>query len=128
MNVVVCFACLLLMVPIAGFAAFGFVIDTLVKSGLWEFIKLIFSPLFDPFGRGIWLILGFLSLVGVCGAGFFAESRPYGLGAIACGGLICTIYCLRVYPDAWAPGSLFLFLPGLAGIGLSIYSLVRPIR
>lgn len=128
MNIVLYFVCLLLMVPIAGFAAFGFVIDTLVQGGLWELIKLIFSPLFDPFGRGIWFILGFLSLLGVMGAGFFPESRPYGLGIIACGGLVCTIYCLRVYPNGWELGSLFLFLPGVAGIALSVYSLVRPFR
>ena len=128
MNVVIYFACLLLMVPIAGFAAFGFVIDTLVQSGLWETLKLFFSPLWDPFGSGIWFILGFLTLVGIFGAGFFAASRPYGLGAIACGGLLCTVYCLRVYPNAWELGSLLLFVPGLAGIGLSLYSLVRPIR
>ncbi len=128
MNVVIYFACLLLMVPIAGFAAFGFVIDTLVQAGLWGFVKLLFSPLWAPFGSGIWFILGFVSLLGIIGAGFFPVSRPYGLGAIACFGLLCTIYCVRVYPDALELGSLFLFLPGLAGIGLSAYSLVRPIR
>ena len=128
MNVVIYFACLLLMVPIAGFAAFGFVIDTLVQAGLWGFIKLFFSPLADPFGSGIWFILGFVGIIGILGAGFFPGSRPYGLGAIAFGGLLCTIYCLRVYPDALELGSLFLFIPGVAGIALSIYSLVRPIR
>lgn len=128
MNLVIYFACLLLMLPIAGFAAFGFVIDSLVQFGLWEFIKLIFSPLYDPFGRGIWLILFFLSFAGVCAAGLFPESRPYGLGAIAVAGVLCTIYVFRVYPGPWEPGSFFLFLPGLTGIAMSVYSLVRPIR
>ena len=128
MNVVIYFACLLLMVPIAGMAAFGFVIDTLVQIGLWGAFKLFFSPLWDPFGKGIWFILGFLTLLGILAAGFFPASRPYGLGAIACAGLLCTIYCVRVYPDALELGSLFLFLPGLAGMALSVYSLVRPIR
>lgn len=81
MNIILYFVCLLLMVPIAGFAAFGFVIDTLVQGGLWELIKLIFSPLFDPFGRGIWFILGFLSLLGVMGPVSFRNQGRTGWGS-----------------------------------------------
>ena len=128
MNVAIYFLCLLLMVPIAGFAAFGLLIESLTHFGLWEVIKLVLSPLFDPFGRGIWFLLGLGGFAGLCTAGFLPAWRPYGLGFIAIGGCACTLYCIRVYPDSLNPGSLFLCIPGLAGVALSVYSLVRPIR
>lgn len=128
MNETLYFASLVLMLPIAGFAAFGALIDSLTKFGLWAIIKVLFAPLYDPFGRGLWIFLPLVGFLGLCAAGFFPEARPYGLGAIALGGLLCTVYVVRTYPDPWALGSLFLFVPGLVGIGLSVYSLVHPIR
>jgi hypothetical protein len=127
MSTAIYFVCLTLMLPIAGFAAFGFLIDSLVTRGLWEAFKTIFAPLFDPFGRGRWFFLFFFGFLALCAAGFFPESQPYGFGALACIGAGCTVYVLRVYPN-WEAGAIPLFLPSIVGIGLSVYSLVRPIQ
>ncbi len=126
MNPALYFVCLALMLPIAGFAIFGFVIDSLIQHGLWECLKVLFGPLFDPFGTGRWFFLFLLGFVGLCGIGFFPEYQPFGLGVLALAGTGCTIYVIRVYPN-WQVGTIPILLPGTVGIGLSVYYLVRPI-
>lgn len=129
MNVVLYYICLVLLLPVCGIAAFGYVIDTIGNRGLWEVIKLVFGPLYDPFGKGIWIIMLFLGILGMGSAGFFPAVRPYGFGAIAAIGILCGIYIARVYPsEDWALGSIVLFIPSLIGVALSIYCVVRPLR
>ena len=128
MNVVLYFVCLLLLLPMAGLAAFGFVIDSLAHAGLWAVIKIALAPLFEPFGRGLWLYLGLLSLGGLCITGFLPAARPYGFGAIAAIGIGCAVYVLRVYPNDWAHGPIAFFLPTLISVGVSISCIVRPLR
>lgn len=125
MNVVLYFLCLALLLPMAGFAAFGFVIDSIVKFGLWKTFTIVFSPLSDPFGKGIWFYLMILSVLGISGAAFIPEARPYGFGAMAIAGVLCVVYVLRVYPDGWSAGSV-LFIPSAASIAISVYCIVRP--
>lgn len=128
MNVVVYFLCLVLLLPMAGFAAFGFFIDSLTQFGFWEVFKFIFSPLYDPFGRGIWLLLSLASGLAICVAGFFPESRTYGFAIIAVAGVLCAAYVAKAYPGAWTPAALVLVIPSAASVSISVYSLVRSLR
>ena len=121
------FSTLVLMLPIAGLAAFGALINSLTKFGLWAVIKVILAPLYDPFGRGLWILVFLLGFVGLCAAGLFPEARPYGLGAIITGGAACSLYVFFSYPRPWEPGSFFFFVPSTLGIGIGVYSLIRPI-
>jgi hypothetical protein len=128
MNVMLYMVCLVLLLPVVAFAAFGLLIDSLVHFGLWEVFKMLFAPIYDPFGKGIWIILLFLSTLGLGSAGFFPASRPYGFSAIAMIGVVCAAYIAKVYPHPWHAGSLLLFFPSLIGVALSIYCVVRPLR
>jgi hypothetical protein len=128
MSVLIYFVCLVLLLPVAGIAAYGFLIDSLVNFGPWEVIKTLFAPLYDPLGKGIWIILFFLGLLGLGGAAFFPAARPFGFGAIAAIGVLCGIYVVKVYPNDWDWGSLALFFPSIVGVVLSTYCLVRPLR
>ena len=128
MNVLLYLICLVLLLPVAAIAAYGFLIDSLVHFGLWEGFKMLVAPIFDPFGKGIWFYLLFLGLLCLGGAGFFPASRPYGFGAIAAIGILCSVYIVKVYPNDWALESMVLFIPSLVGVALSIYCVVRPIR
>jgi hypothetical protein len=128
MNVVLYMVCLVLLLPVVAFAAFGLLIDSLVHFGLWEVFKMLFAPIYDPFGKGIWIILLFLSTLGLGSAGFFPAARPYGFSAIAAIGILCGLYIAKVYPHEWEIGSLILFIPSLVGVALSIYCVVRPVR
>lgn len=128
MNVLLYFLCLVLMLPVVGFAAFGFLIDSLTQFGFWQVCGVLFSPLYDPFGKGIWIFLLILSLIGLLSAGVLPPARPYGLAAIATIGTVCGIYIMRVYPDPWGSGGLLIFLPGASGVALSLYCLFRPAR
>jgi hypothetical protein len=128
MNVVLYLICLVLLLPVAALAAYGFLIDSLVQFGLWEVFKMLFAPIYDPFGKGIWIFLFSLGLLGLGGAGFFPASRPYGFGAIAAIGILSSVYIVKVYPNDWAFESFVLFIPSLVGVALSIYCVVRPVR
>ncbi|MBI2689450.1 MAG: hypothetical protein HYX27_24345 [Acidobacteria bacterium] len=126
MNVVLYLVCIVLMLPVIGFATFGLVIDSLTQFGLWEVIKILFAPLYDPLGKGIWLILVLAGSAGLIGAGFFPESRTYGFWTIAAATLACIAYILKVYPGPWEFGNILIFIPSLAGIGLSVYCALKP--
>ena len=126
MNGVIYLICLLLLLPILGFAAFGALIDSLTTFGLWSVIKFIFAPLYDPFGRGLWLLLGLVSVLALIGAGFHAQARQFGFGAIALIGIACAAYVIKSYPHPWDFGSLLFFVPSAAGVGISIYCVARP--
>jgi hypothetical protein len=128
MNVVLYLICLVLLLPILAIAAYGFLIDSLVHFGLWEVFKMLFAPLYDPFGKGLWMILLFFGLLGLGGAGFFPAARPFGFGVIALVGILCGVYVVKIYPNDWAVGSLVLFFPSFVSVALSLYCAVRPVR
>ncbi len=128
MNGVIYLVCLLLLLPILGFAAFGALIDSLTTFGFWNVVKFLFAPLYDPFGRGLWLLLGFVSILGLIGAGFHAQARPFGFGAIVLIGVASAIYVTKTYPHPWDFGSLLFFVPSAVGVGISVYCLVRPMQ
>lgn len=121
MYVVLYFLCLLLLLPVAGFAAFGLFIDSLTQFGIWTVFKTLIAPLWDPFGRGLWLLGMLLSGAVLTGAAFFEDARPYGFGAIALAGTFCTFYVIRAYPGGWTLFSVFALVPGFVAVGLSIY-------
>ena len=128
MNVVLYLVCLVLLLPVVALAAWGLLIDSLVNFGLWEVFKMLFAPLYDPFGKGAWIFLLLVSIIGLGSAGFFPASRPYGFGAIAVIGLVCSGYTTKVYPHLWDASSFLLLVPGFVGVALSIYLVVKPIR
>ena len=128
MNAALYFRCLVLLLPIAAIAVFGLLIDSLANFGLWEVFKTLAAPLYDPLGKGIWIILLFLGLLGPGGAGFIPAARPFGFGAIAAIGILCGAFVVKVYPNDWGLGSVLLFIPSLVRIALSIYCVVRPPR
>jgi len=125
MIVTLYFLTLALLFPIAGLTVFGCLIESIVKFGLWNVFKTVFAPLYDPFGRGIWILLTVFGFIGLCAAGLFPESRPYGLAVMGLSGILCSTFVFKVFPRPWEPGSYFLFLPGLGGIGLSIFCLLQ---
>ncbi len=125
MNAALYFRCLVLLLPIA---VFGLLIDSLANFGLWEVFKTLAAPLYDPLGKEIWVVLLFLGLLGLGGAGFIPAARPFGFGAIAAIGILCGAFVVKVYPNDWGLGSVRLFIPGMASIGISTYCVVRPLR
>ena len=128
MNAALYFLCLVLLLPIAAIAVFGLLIDSLANFGLWEVFKTLAAPLYDPLGKGIWIILLFLGLLCLGGAGFIPAARPFGFGAIAAIGILCGTSVVKVYPNDWGFGSVLLLIPGMVSIGISIYCVVRPLR
>jgi len=128
MSFLLYYLCIVLMLPVLGLAAFGLVIDSLSHFGFWACLKILFAPLYDPFGKGIWLILGLVSILGLLGAGLFSSARPFGFGAIALLSALFGIVVCRTYPDIWQWNSLLLFFPSLTGIAISVYCVVKPVR
>ena len=128
MNAALYFRCLVLLLPIAAMAVFGLLIDLLANFGRWEVFKTPASPLYDPLGKGIWVVLLLLGLLGLGGAGFIPAARPFGFGGIAAIGILCCAFVVKVYPNDWGFGSVLLFIPSLDSIALSMYCVVRPSR
>ena len=128
MNAALYFLCLVLLLPMAAMATLGLLVDSLANFGLWEVFKTLAAPLYDPLGRGIWILLLFLGLLGLGGAGFIPAARPFGFGAIAAIGILCGVFAVKIYPNDWGFGSVLLFIPSLVSIALSIYCVVRPMR
>lgn len=89
---------------------------------------MLLAPLYDPLGKGIWIILLLCGLLGLGGGGFFPAARPFGFGVIAVLGVLFGAYVVKVHPTGWANGSVILFIPSLVSVALSIYCLVRPLR
>ncbi|HEU0124424.1 MAG TPA: hypothetical protein VFQ91_28095 [Bryobacteraceae bacterium] len=128
MNIAIYLLCLVLLLPAVFFAAFGLLIEGLTTWGLWEMIKILFSPLYDPFGKGIWVFLLFLASGGLLFAGFSDVARPYGFGSIAAIGVLSTLLIFRIYPGPWQWDNIFFLIPGAAAAFGSLYCLARPLR
>lgn len=126
MHIAIYLLCFVLLLPSVFFMAFGLLVDGLTRFGLWEMIKFLFSPLYDPFGKGIWIILLLLGSAALVFAGFSDAARPYGFSSIAAVGVLTAVIIVRIYPGPWDFGTVLFFTPGaLATLG-SIYSLARP--
>jgi len=128
MNVVLYFLCLLLLLPLAGFAAFGLLIDSLSEFGVWTVFKTLSAPLWDPFGRGLWLLGLLVSGTALTVVAFIEDARPFGFGAMALAGTVCTFYVIRAYPGGWTLFSVFGLVPGFIAVGLSIYGALRQLN
>lgn len=128
MIIVLYMVCLLLLLPVVALSAFLLLIDSLVNFGFWEVFKLLFAPIYDPFGKGAWIFVLFVSMIGLGSAGFFPGSRPYGFGAIALIGVVCAGYIAKSYPHQFDPSSMLLFVPSFVGVALSVYLIVKPLR
>lgn len=125
MNGLLYYVCLVALLPLVGFAAFGALIDSLQAFGFWEVFKLMTAPLWDPLGRGLWIWAVLATLGSLIVAGTMADWRPYGFGALAVLGIGCAAYILRSFPGPWEWGHLLVFGPSLAGVALSVYSCFR---
>ena len=77
MNAALYFLCLVLLLPMAAMATLGLLVDSLANFGLWEVFKTLASPLYDPLGKGIWvvlLLLGGWALAGPSGVLAWSEN------------------------------------------------------
>lgn len=111
MNGLLFLLSLLLLLPLFAFALFGALIDSLTAFGFWEVFKLAAAPLWDPFGRGLWLLGAVAGLGLLTGAGLYEPTRQAASLTLCALGIAAALYCLRSYPGPWQPAHALLFLP-----------------
>lgn len=102
---------LLLLLPLFAFAAFGALIDSLTAFGFWEVFKLLTAPLWDPFGRGLWLLGAIAGLGLLTGAGLYEPTRQAACVALCALGIAAAVYAGKSYPGPWQPAHALLVLP-----------------
>ena len=128
MNVGYYILCLILMLPLAGVTAFGLLIESLTKLGVWATLGIVFSPLYDPLGDGIWTIFGILGVLAVLAPGFFQRTRAAGFIILAIAAAACVGFIFYAFPAERDGGVLIILSPSIAGVALSIYCAVRTLR
>ena len=127
-NVAVYFVCVVLILPMTGLALLSLLVESLAALGFWEVFKTILAPFYDPLGRGLWIFVFLISAGMLVAAGFFENYRPYGLGLIALAGTIGCVIVMKVAATEFDWNWVLFYAPAVAGIALSVYSIVRPFR
>jgi hypothetical protein len=117
---------MILLLPVAGLAAFALVIDSLAAFGVWRVFWTLFVALGEPLGRGLPGVAVLAMLAGLGLAGLFDQTRQTGFACMAAAGTACGIYVLRRYSGFWDAGSIAILLPSLAGVCLSAFFAARP--
>ena len=111
MNGLLFLLSLLLLLPLFAFALFGAFIDSLIAFGFWAVAKMLFAPLWDPFGRGLWL-LGAVAGIGLLtGAGLYEPTRQTASVTLCALAIAAAVYCFRTYPGPWEPAHVMMLLP-----------------
>jgi hypothetical protein len=125
-NIVLYALCMLLLLPVAGLAAFALVIESLAAFGVWSVFRTLFFAVGDPLGDGLPGVTVLAVLAGLGMAGLFDQTRQAGFACMAAAGTACGIYVLRRYTGFWDAGAIAILLPSLAGICLSAFFAARP--
>ncbi len=118
--------CMILLLPVAGLAAFAMVIESLAAFGVWRVFRTVFFAVGDPLGDGLPGVAALLLAGGLGLAGLFDQTRQAGFACLAAGGTACGIYVLYRYHGFWDGGAIAILLPSLGGICLSAFFAARP--
>lgn len=126
MNIVLYALCMVLLLPVAGLAAFALMIESLAAFGVWSVFRTLFFAVGDPLGEGLPGVAVMAMLAGLGLAGLFDQTRQAGFACLAAGGTACGIYVLHRYAGFRDGGAIAILLPSLGGICLSAFFAVRP--